>query len=110
MSVESVAQVEHDLGFGPLDAEVLKGVRLIWQKLLKLRQQALKDEKCVSQYRDLLSKGIAQARAQLPPDDDEALAAQSRAFWQWYDSLCREQGIAEREVSRGRPHMEWMEK
>jgi thiaminase len=110
MSEESVVQVEGDLGFAPKDAEVLKGVRLIWQKLQKLRQQALKDERYVKQYKDLLAKGIAQARAQQPAEAEDDIVQEARLFWDWYVGECQRLGIAAMEENRGSSHQAWCEK
>ncbi len=110
MSVESVTQVETDLAVTQADTEVLRGVRLVWQKLQKLRQAALSDDKKVSAYRELLERGLAQARAQMAPVEEVSVEQKCREFWDWYEVQCRELGISELEQRRGRPHAEWSEK
>lgn len=107
MSCDAVEALERELGYTAEDRGVLQGVRLVWQRLEKLRQQATRDGKFVRQYRDLLHKSIAQARAQQPVADPEV---QSQEFWTWYDEQCRLLGVAEKERARGRPHQEWCER
>lgn len=110
MSEESVAQVEDDLGFTAQDTEVLKGVRLFWQKLLAARQKAIKDDKFLAQYRTMLQKGIDQARARQAPGSDEDVLVRSNQFWAWYTDQCREMDIFQKEFLRGKPHQAWCEK
>lgn len=110
MSVERVARVEEEAGLTEKDTEVLRGVRLLWQKLSHLRQQALKDDKYAKQYHDLLVRGIAQARAQQAPEDDEAIARTAKAFWDWYDAECESLGIRDKERDRGSHHQAWCAK
>lgn len=110
MSAESVAQVEQDLGYTQRDAEVLKGVKLVWQKLQKLRGQAVKDDKYLTQFRETLSRSITQARAHQAPEQDDDVAAKAQAFWGWYDGRVKELGVPAKERDRGLPHQEWCAK
>ncbi len=107
MSEESVRQAEVELGQTPQDLEILKGVRLTWQKLTKLRQQAVRDEKFVTQYRDFLSRCLQQAKAQQSSDDDEVIQREARAFWAWYDGECARLNVREMEQNRGAAHQAW---
>src|ERR1044072_3173881 len=110
MSVERVAQVEQEMGQTDRDLDVLKSVRLTYQKLTKLRQQAVKDDKFVGQYRDFLGRCLQQARAQQPAEDDAAIEAQAKAFWAWYDGECTRLGVREMEINRGSHHQPWCAK
>jgi hypothetical protein len=110
MSTEAVESVEVELGLNGADTEILKGVRLVWQKLQKMRSQALRDDKHVATYRDLLIRSLTQARAQLPPDDAEAVRAKADQFWRWYGQRCTTLGVYDKEFSRGSSHQAWCER
>jgi hypothetical protein len=105
-----IEQVEASLGLTEKDIEALKGVRLVWQKLQKLRQNALKDEKFTKQYTDLLAKSLAQARAQMPAEDEDSVIRLSQGFWEWYDAQCCEHHVGDLESKRGGSHLAWCEK
>jgi hypothetical protein len=107
MSLEVVQNLEEELSYGPEDQQILKGIRLVWQRLDKLRQQAARDDKYLPAYRDLLTKSLMQARAQQPVDDPEAIA---KEFWFWYDQQCVALGVARLERARGSDHQAWCEK
>lgn len=107
MADTGVEQVEKDLGYTPDDAKIIKGVRLIWQELEKLRKQAKRDPKHLGPYRDLLRSSISQARAQQPAEDPEKASV---SFWKWYDEQYRMMEIEQAEVNRGSHHMAWCEK
>jgi hypothetical protein len=108
--VQHIEQIEVSLGLTEKDIDALKGVRLVWQKLQKLRQAAIKDEKFTKQYSDLLAKSLAQARSQMPGEDEEGILRLSQGFWEWYETQCRECNVRELEERRGSPHMAWCQK
>jgi hypothetical protein len=110
MSIESVSQIESDLGITQADTEVLKGVRLVWQKLQKLRMQAAKDDKQLAPYREMLTRTLEQARAQQAPVEDDQVEQQSQEFWKWYEDQCAAAGVSQLEAARGMHHMAWCEK
>lgn len=110
VSPSQVELVETALGLTDRDIESLKAVRLVWQKLQKLRQMALKDEKFIKQYNDLLTKSLAQARSQMPSEDEGDVVKLSQGYWDWYDSRCLEMNIQGMEERRGGPHLAWCEK
>jgi hypothetical protein len=108
--VQYIEQIESSLGLTEKDVDALKGVRLVWQKLQKLRQAAIKDEKFTKQYSDLLAKSLAQARSQMPGEDEDSILRLSQGFWEWYEAQCRECNVRELEERRGSHHMAWCQK
>jgi len=105
-----VEQAEVDLGLTERDIETLKTVRLVWQKLQKLRQMAIKDDKFTKQYSDLLARSLAQARSQMPAEDEDSVIRISQGFWEWYETQCLERNMRDLEERRGGPHLAWCEK
>src|SRR5690242_916104 len=107
MSVESVAQVEQDLGLTPEDTDTLKGVRLVWQKIQKLRGQAVRDDKFLGQFKDILSRSLVQARAQQAPESEDDIVVKTQEFWQWYEDYTKHLGVPAKERDRGSSHQDW---
>ena len=110
MSIDTVEAVHRYLGYTDADAEVLRSVKAVWQKLETLKRQAVRDSKYLRQYSDFLQKSLTQARASRPADNDEEWIASCKALWDWFSDEYHRLNIPDIEQRRGAHYLDWCAK
>ena len=107
--MDRVERLHHELDFAKYSQQ-LRGIGGFWNQLMALQVRAKRDAKALTQYKQLLERGIAQVSASEGLSDED-FARELDSYWKYYDAKRREFGVAALEAERFPRYLEsWTEK
>lgn len=111
MNIDRVKALHEELSYSDTDRQALQGVKLVWRKLERLRQDAEREERHLRPYREFLSNSLQKVRYSVVESDEEITTQRVQDFWAWFNDQYQRYGIPARVSQRvPGPFLEWSER